>query len=136
MTVRAGQTGGSSRRRGALRGLLRAAAVIPLAIAVVALLAPAAWAHTGTATISCKKVTFTFSDFPNKPANTVHESIFQDGLRTDSQNYVFDGSTGGNTISILIVGSQDVSAEARWNTNGVSGSFENSRALVNCGGIG
>lgn len=115
---------------------MRAAAAIPLAFALIALLAPAAWAHEGSATISCKKVTYTFSDFPNKPANKVHESIFQDGIKTDSQNYTFSGSTGGNTISILIVGSQDVSAEAIWNTNGVSGHFEDSRALVGCGGIG
>ena len=137
MKVRAEIAGGSRARRGVSRGLLRTAAAIPLAFALVALLAPsAAWAHEGTATISCKKVTYTFSDFPDESANTVHESVFLDGIKIDSQNYTFNGSTGGSTISIDVAGSHDVSAAARWDTNGVSGHFEDSRALVGCGGIG
>jgi hypothetical protein len=136
MTVRAQEVGASKGRPRAARGLLRLAATIPLAFALLALLAPAAWAHQGTATISCKKVTYSFSLFPAKPGNTVHENIFEDGFRIDSQNYTFDGSTGGNTISITILGDHTVAAQARWNTNGVQGSFEVSRALVKCGGIG
>jgi hypothetical protein len=115
---------------------LRVLAVIPLAFALVALLAPAAWAHEGSATITCKKVTYVFSDFPNKPGNTVHETIFEDGFKIDSQNYTFDGSTGSNVVTNLVEGSQNIKAEARWDTNGVSGYFEDSRALVSCGGIG
>jgi hypothetical protein len=129
-------SGTSIKRRGAARGLLRVAAAVPLAFGLLALLAPAAWAHVGTATITCTKVTYSFSDFPNKPLNTVHENVFEDGLRIASQTYTFDGPTGGNTISIDVVGTQSMKASAHWNTNGVSGSFRVATELTGCGGIG
>ncbi len=136
MNVVDNRTAESTSGRRPVRGLLRVIAAVPLAFALLALLAPAAWAHAGSATITCKKVTYSFSDFPNASGNTVHESIFEDGFKIDSQNYTFNGKTGGNTISTLIVGSQYIQAEARWDTNGVSGYFEDSRSLVGCGGIG
>jgi hypothetical protein len=130
------RTGKSTDGRGATRGLVRAVAVVPIVFALFALFAPAAWAHEGSARITCKKVTYSFSDFPNKPGNTVQETVYEDGFRIDSQSYTFNGSTGGNVISNLVVGSQSIKAEASWDTNGVSGSFEDSRDLVGCGGIG
>ena len=129
-------TGTSTDGRRATRGLLRALAVVPIVFALFALFAPAAWAHTGSATITCNKVKYVFSDFPNKPGNTIQETIYEDGFKIDSQNYTFDGSTGSNVIRNLVVGSQNIQAEASWDTNGVSGHFEDSKALVGCGGIG
>jgi hypothetical protein len=129
-------SGTSIKGRGATRGLLRVAAVVPLAFGVLALLAPAAWAHEGTATITCTKVTYSFYDFPNKPLNTVRENVFDDGLRIASQIYKFDGPTGGNTVSVDIIGTQSIKASARWNTNGVSGSFKVAAELTGCGGVG
>ena len=135
MRVKAEEMGGS-RNRGAARGLFRVAATIPLAFALLALLAPAAWAHEGTATISCKKVIYTFSQFSSLPGNTVHEEIYEDGFKIDSQVYTFNGPSGGNTVSIKIVGSQTVEARAHWDTNGLHGAFEDTKSLVKCGGIG
>ncbi len=129
-------SGTSVKGRGASRGLLRVAAAVPLAFALLALLAPTAWAHEGTATITCTKITYSFGDFPNKPTNTVHENVFEDGFRIASQNYKFDGPTGGNKISVDIMGTQYIQATARWNTNGVSGSFKVDTELTGCGGIG
>lgn len=129
-------TGTSTDGRRSTRGLLRALVVVPIVFALLAVLAPAAWAHSGTATITCNKVKYVFSDFPNKTGNTIHETIFEDGFKIDTQTYTFDGSTGSNVITNLVVGSQYIQAEARWDTNGVSGHFEDSKALVGCGGIG
>ncbi|MGO9344399.1 MAG: hypothetical protein ACLP6E_18080 [Acidimicrobiales bacterium] len=136
MKLRVQGSGRSTKGRGPARGLLRVAAAVPLAFALLALLAPAAWAHEGTATISCKKVTYTFSDFPNKPDNLIHENVYEDGIRIAMDNYSFNGSTGGNTIPTLIMGSQYILATARWNSNGVSGSFQVSKETKGCGGIG
>lgn len=122
--------------RGSARRLVRVAVSVPLVLVLFALLSPAAWAHQASVTITCKKVAYNFFDFPNEAGNTVHENVYEDGLRIDSQSYTFSGATGGNKIVTLIVGSQTIQANARWDTNGVSGHLQYSKSLVDCGGIG
>jgi hypothetical protein len=114
--------------RRAAKGLVSAC----LALAVLGVLAPAAWAHTGTATISCRRVAYAFADFPAKPGNTVHENVFMDGLRITSDTFTFNGSTGGNHLQIDVIGEATVEAKARWSTNGAHGSFEVTRLVTGC----
>jgi hypothetical protein len=110
------------------KGLL----AILFAIAILSVFAPAAWAHGGMATIGCKKVKYSYVDFPAKPGNTVHEAVFLNGIKETTDNFTFDGSTGTNTLAIDVSGSASVEAEAHWNTNGVTGSFKETQEVTGC----
>jgi hypothetical protein len=124
-----------SRRRKLSRSLLRIGAAVPLAFAAMAFLAPDAWAHTAVVTIGCEHVNFTFTDFPNKPGNTVHESVTFNGTKIDSQDVTFDGSSGGNQFKYIGINNSVVVASGHWDTNGVSGKFYVSKELMGCKGI-
>ena len=103
-----------------------------IAIALLAVLAPAAWAHTGTATVNCKRVKYSYMDFPAKPGNTVHETVYINGLMEVTNAFMFNGSTGSNQVRIVVSGSASVEAKAQWNTNGVKGSFEVTQEVTGC----
>jgi hypothetical protein len=105
---------------------------IPLAIAVLAVFAPAAWAHTASATISCKKVIYSYADFPALAGDTVHETVYINGLREKTDRFIFTGPTGRNTIRIGVSGSASVQAVAQWNTNGAKGSYEVTQEVTGC----
>jgi hypothetical protein len=85
-----------------------------LAVAAVMAVAPPASAHTGTATITCTQVTWSFSLF--KDASTViHETVTIDGQTVVNQNFTLVGASGGNTISINVpAGTHTVVATASW----------------------
>jgi hypothetical protein len=136
MKVRKERTIEPAGERRSARRLVRVAVSVPLVLVLFALLSPAAWAHQASVTITCKKVAYNFFDFPNEPGNTVHEKVYEDGLRIASQSYTFSGATGGNTIRTMIVGDQTIQANVRWDTNGAKGQVQVSKSLVGCGGIG
>lgn len=96
------------------------------------MLAPAAWAHTANATISCTKVKYAFADFPSGPGNTVNETVYLNGLRDRTDTFVFNGSTAHNWIKIDVSGAGTVEAKARWDTNGAKGSFEVTQLVTGC----
>ncbi|MFZ0665657.1 MAG: hypothetical protein WAM97_07865 [Acidimicrobiales bacterium] len=115
---------------------LKVASVIPLAMLVVSVLAPAAWAHEATAKITCTGVVFHYIDFPNEPGNVVHEGVVIAGVKAESKKVDFNGSTRTSTIDYVLIGSETVTARARWNTNGAVGSFSLTQDLDCGGGVG
>jgi hypothetical protein len=103
-----------------------------LSIVILAVLAPAAWAHTASATATCKKVVFTYADFPVKPDDLVHESVFVNGILEATEGYAFTGPKGRDAVPIIVSGSASVEAEARWNTFGAKGSYEVTEDVSGC----
>lgn len=132
--TRVNEVSTSTNRREITKGLVKSVVSIPLVIGALVVIAPAAWAHTGTASISCTGVTYSFSDFPNASGNTVHETVLVDSAKVASENFTFDGPSASNTVSISVgSGTHSVVAKARWDTNGVSGSFQVTKQLSGCG---
>lgn len=123
------------RTRNLKKAAARTIVATGLAIVALAIVAPAAWAHTGNAKITCKKVSYSYSDFPNWSGNTVHETVYVNGIEEHSDTYTFNGPTGESSIAIIVVGSATVQADARWNTNDVKGSFKVIKNLTGCSGI-
>ena len=112
---------------------MRPLVTVALGLAALALIAGGASANVITATISCTAVTFQATNFPDATNNTVHESVFVDGSLVSSITFSFNGPVGSNTIPISVpAGVHNVAAHADWNTNGVSGSFDDSKN-VSCG---
>jgi hypothetical protein len=75
-----------------------------------------------TAEFSCTAVTFTFTGFPNKPGNTVTEIIRSEGKVIYKGTFVFNGTSGSNTVAIkLSPGHHSIDGETKWNTNGFKG---------------
>ena len=123
-----------TRRKQVRKGLIKSVVAIPLMLGALVVIAPAAWAHTGTASISCSGVTYSFSDFPSAPGNTVHETVLIDNVKVASENFRFNGPSGTNTVAISVgTGTNTVEARARWNTNGATGSFQVTDSLSGCG---
>lgn len=132
--MRFNEVSASTRRGERGKGLVKAGVAVPLVLCALVAIAPSAWAHTGTASISCSGVTYSFSDFPNAPDNTVHETVLVDGVKAASASFTFNGPSGSNTVAISVgTGTNTVVAKARWDTNGVSGSFQVSQQLSGCG---
>jgi hypothetical protein len=116
--------------------LLKAAAAIPLAVAILGIFSQAAWAHEGSAQISCKAVAFTYFDFPDTTGNTVHESVSVDGVKTEGDKFTFNGPSGHNKLPLVIIGSATVEATASWHTNGADGAFSVTEDIQCGGGVG
>jgi hypothetical protein len=105
--------------------------------ALLALGAPVASAHIGTATITCTSVTFNYSNF-EAGSHTILEEVFFDHqpVVVASTNFTFSGSSGGpSTLTIAVPQdgqSHHVAAFASENGVLVQG-FENGiRKDVNC----
>jgi|SRR5580700_496356 hypothetical protein len=132
-SVERSEDGGDKRQKGMVtRHTAKGLVAASLAIAVVAVLAPAAWAHNANATISCTKVKYAFADFPAEPGNTVRETVYLNGLRDKTDTFVFNGPTGHNWIKIAVSGAGNVEAVAKWDTNGAKGSYEVSQLVTGC----
>src|SRR5438874_5632921 len=77
---------------------------------------------TVKSTKSCNSVTYTFSGFPNAPNNTVQEWVQVDGKVVYKGTFIFNGPSGSNTVSVSVPpGHHAITANAKWNTNGVTG---------------
>jgi hypothetical protein len=113
-------------------GVAKGFVAVSLAIVILAVLAPAAWAHTASATATCKKVIYTYADFPVQPNDIVHESVYINGILERTDSYVFTGPKGKNTVRIVVSGSASVEAKAQWNTNGAKGSYEVTQEVTGC----
>jgi hypothetical protein len=89
---------------------------------------------TGTNEFSCNSVTYSFSGFPNVPANSVFEKITLDGKTVYTGTFTFDGSSGANTIHITIgPGHHTLDAHAAWKTHGFKGAFDHKKVGgINC----
>jgi len=100
-------------------GFVFTVALVAAAV-TAAIVAPSASAHTGTATISCTKVDFSFKGFTN--GATVDETVSIDGTIVVSQQFTFTGHTGSNSVSITVgPGTHTVKAHARWTVDGGGG---------------
>jgi hypothetical protein len=107
------------------------------ACGLLAVGAPIAAAHTGTATITCTSVSYSFANF-GLGSNTVHEAVLVDGSQVASTDFTFDGASGSNVVAISVPAdgkSHVIEADAQWDTNGQTGSFSNTATLT-CGGSG
>ncbi|HKY90403.1 MAG TPA: choice-of-anchor P family protein [Nevskiaceae bacterium] len=92
-------------------------------------------AHSGRIAISCSEVTFTYTSFPNKPGNTVTETVTVDGATVSADTFEFDGSSGTHTVPLTLpdAGQHEVVARVEWNTNGATGSARAAQTLSGCG---
>jgi hypothetical protein len=107
--------------------------LVLVALTLAALtVAPLASAHTGTATITCNSVTFSFTLF--KDATTViHETVAIDGEIVATNDFTLVGSEGSNTIAITVpAGTHTVVASASWTDSEGGGSFEVTQVLSGC----
>jgi hypothetical protein len=114
------------------RGVAKGLVAVSLAVVILAVLAPAAWAHNASATATCRKVIFTYADFPAKPDDLVHETVYVNGIVEGVDRYSFTGPKGRNTVAIVVSGSASVEAKAQWNTNGAKGSYEVTQEVTGC----
>jgi hypothetical protein len=83
---------------------------------------------------SCKSVTFHFFGFPKTTGNTVTEVIYVDGKVVYKAQFVFNGSSGSNTVVLnLPPGHHSLDVRAKWKTNGVRGGHDHKiGGGVNC----
>jgi hypothetical protein len=119
-------------RRAVGRNLVKGFAAVLLTFAGLVIVAPAAGAHIGGATISCTGVTYSFIFFPNVPGNVVNETVLVDQVQVASQVFTFNGSTGGDTVPITVgMGTHTVEVKGNWTADG-SGSMDITQMLMNC----
>jgi len=79
---------------------------------------------TGVTEITCNRVTWKYSDFPNAANNRVQEFIKVNQVTTSSE-WVFNGPESEHTTYFESPeGTFKVDAHARWDTNGVTGNFD------------
>ena len=110
------------------RFLLAAAATVVVFLAV----SPLAAAHTGTATITCESVTFSYQLFKD-PTTVIHQTVRIDGVKVVDTNFTLVGSSGGNTVSIDVpAGTHTVVARAEWTDSEGGGSFQVSKVVSGC----
>jgi hypothetical protein len=122
--------GGSSRagsyngnRHTGTRVLLAWCAILCSSLAFAAT-AQAEEAHD-TVQFGCQGVTISLSGFPDKPGNTVNESIAVDRYTKVTRIFSFDGPAGSNTIPLnLSPGHHKLDAWVNWKTNGVKGGHD------------
>ena len=93
-----------------MKRFLAAAAIVVVALAV----SPLASAHTGTATITCESITFSFEQFKD-PTTVIREVIRIDGVKVSDTNFTLVGPSGSNVVSIDVPpGTHSVEARASW----------------------
>jgi hypothetical protein len=118
--------GGTARRR-------PVAVALTLALALAGLCGSSAWGATsgtaenenGVVTATCTSLSITYHNFPNAPNNTVTQTITIHGSAISKKKIVFNGTTGTNTMSIVVPpGPGNVDDHAVWNTNGFKGNFD------------
>ena len=80
-----------------------------------------------TVGFGCEAITFTYSDFPDEPGNTVTEYISVDHQSFLTKTFVFDGSSGSDTVALeLAPGKHKLDGRAHWRTNGAHGAHDQS----------
>jgi hypothetical protein len=126
------QGGGGGRRRAR-----RIAITSVLALALFGALASAAQAEptVSNAILTCKKITVTYSGFPNLPNNTIKESVRIDGVvGAVKKTFVFNGEEGTDEIIInLPPGEHTIDLFSIWrNSNGVSGNRDQFLGKIKC----
>jgi hypothetical protein len=96
--------------------LVKALLATTLTLAGLTIFAAAASAHTGTITITCTGVTYSFADFPSTGA-LITESVNINGAVSYS-TFNLTSSAGTNTIPISGANGDVVSADAHWTVDG------------------
>jgi hypothetical protein len=110
-----------------IRRLLVAAVV---AAGASGLFASAASAHVGKITISCTRVTFSFTGFP-ETGGQINESVTVNGTTTH-HSFGLTGSSGGNSIPIGGANGDVVSASATWTVGGGGSAHAGPTTLSGC----
>jgi uncharacterized repeat protein (TIGR01451 family) len=81
--------------------------------------------ENGVLTATCSSVSITYRNFPNKPDNTVTQTLTIHGAKISKSTFTFNGPTGTDTIPIVVPpGTGVVDIHATWNTNGFKGHFD------------
>jgi hypothetical protein len=112
-----------------MRRLLLAAAATCIAALTVT---PFASAHTGTATITCDSVTFSFTQFKD-PTTVIREIVRIDGVKVVDTNFTLVGPSGSNVVSIDVPpGTHTVEARASWTDSEGDSFFRVSHAVFGC----
>jgi uncharacterized repeat protein (TIGR01451 family) len=89
------------------------------ALAAVAVLAPAASAHAGAATITCTQVTFEYTKFIDSGRHSVAEEVWIDNKRVAGKTFEFSGESATDVIPISVPSGQHrVHAKAFWTSEG------------------
>ncbi len=84
----------------------------------------------GKTEISCNRVTWSYSQFPNAEGNKVKEQIRIQGVRQPVTVFEFNGSGASHTTAIETPeGEYSIDVNAVWDTNGIKGSFDHSAKL-------
>jgi len=79
----------------------------------------------GTTEITCNRVTWNYSQFPELPGNQVREQIKIAGVAMPATTFEFNGSTGSHTTTFNSpIGEYIIDAQATWSTNGIRGNFD------------
>lgn len=80
-----------------------------------------------TVGFGCEAITFTYTDFPDAPGNTVTEYISLDHQSYLTKTFVFDGPNGSDTVALeLTSGRHKLDGRAHWRTNGAHGAHDQS----------
>jgi hypothetical protein len=110
----------------------RLALLLTTATLAVLAFTPVASAHTGSATITCEAVTFSFEQFKD-PTTVIHEIVRIDGVFVASQDFVLQGASGSNTIQINVPpGTHQVIARAEWSDSEGGGFFRVVQTVSGC----
>jgi hypothetical protein len=119
-----------------LASKFRAASLVAGVLAVMAILPATASAHTGTITISCTSVEFSYTNFgPSPTGGTATEQISVDGTPVVTNRvFTFSGSSATDTVTITPgSGTHTISASTQWKSNdGETGQASQSQE-VDCG---
>jgi hypothetical protein len=104
-----------------------------LALAITAAVsAPVARAHTGTVSISCTGVTFTYADFPAS-GGVATESYSIDGGPPVSTTFTFSGTGATHTVPISIPsGTHTVTAQTNFSSDDGVGQASKTKTLSGC----
>jgi hypothetical protein len=112
-----------------MKRLVLAVAVIAMAVLAAT---PVASAHTGSATITCDSVTFSFEQFKD-PTTVIHELVRIDGVLVESTDFTLTGASGSNTIQIDVpAGTHTVVARAEWSDTEGGGFFRVVQVVSGC----
>jgi hypothetical protein len=93
-----------------------------LSLLVLACAPAAAFAHTGSATVSCTGASFSFTNF-HSGSNTVNYKVTVDGVTAAQGTYVLDlagGAQGQLAVPLTIYDSHQVTAYAWWGPAGIA----------------
>jgi hypothetical protein len=110
--------------------------ILAAGVAAAALLvfaAPMASAHTGTISIGCTEVDFSYQSFPSTGQNQIAQTVAIDGTTVASNTFDFTGSSATDTIPITVgPGTHTVTASATWSVDGGGHAFA-SKQVSGCG---